>query len=184
MLPEITIVHNPVPERWRKVMAKHRRRRVRRNFKLRVKYRGKLRTYRALRKLLKTSKRAIRYWKKAAKYHGKTPMSRAGLPHRRHKGRRRHARRFGSRRRHHAKRFGSRRHRAKRFGSRKHSRKHGRKHGRRRGHRRMSSAMRSQASKMRRVWKKGSKTRAKLMAMSPRRRFAAAARMASKLAAN
>ena len=92
MLPEITIVHNPVPKKWRKTMAR-RKRRVRRNFKVRVKYRGKLRTYKGLRKLVKSTKLARKIYRKAKKYHGRTPIGRAWPI--RHKKRRIHRGRKG-----------------------------------------------------------------------------------------
>ncbi len=68
--PEIVIVHNP--QNGRSKMKKRRkggRRKVARNFKLRVRQGGKLRTMKSLRKRL--GKKAKSYFRGHAKYHGR-----------------------------------------------------------------------------------------------------------------
>jgi hypothetical protein len=155
-------------------------RKVRRNFKLRVKYHGKLREFKRLVKMVKGDrKRAKRIWRKAAKYHGRTRIPYKGF---RKLPRRAHAKRHGKKRAHKARRH----HSAKRHHkARKHTAK--RAHKARKAHkakRKMSPAMRARAALVKKVWKEGSKTRAKLMAMPRSRRMSAAAKMVAKLAAN
>lgn len=68
----VTVLNNP---RSRKVKRRCRKgRKVRRNFQLRVKIRGKLRTYKALVKKI-GRKKAKSVWRKSRKYHGRKPVS-------------------------------------------------------------------------------------------------------------
>jgi len=118
-----------------------RKRKVRRNFKLRIKFGGKLRTYRQLRKKL-GSKKARKVWIRAAKYHGRTPVAIAGL------------RKLGKRRKHRKGYRKAHRRAAKRI-RRRRGRK-GRKHGKRRGRK---SAKRRKHGKKRGSKRRGSKRR-------------------------
>lgn len=86
--PEIVISHNNPPKgRKRKMKRRGGKRRRRLNAKLRVRFRGKLRTYKSLVKL-KGRKFAKKKFRKSRKYHGRTLI---GCPRVKHSSKRKHS---------------------------------------------------------------------------------------------
>lgn len=86
--PEIVISHNNPPKgRKRKMKRRGGKRRRRLNAKLRVRFRGKLRTYKSLVKM-KGRKFAKKKFRKSRKYHGRTLI---GCPRVKHSTRRKHS---------------------------------------------------------------------------------------------